>query len=91
MNEVDTLRPRALAAFCACCATATEPDSNSAVNIICPDRIPAIFLYDIQRRLRQSGEDQLPVLVTHGAKDENMNLIAAGYTAKMTPSAKLSV
>src|SRR6476660_1129413 len=27
----------------ACCATATEPDSSSAVNIICPDRIPAIL------------------------------------------------
>jgi hypothetical protein len=25
------------------CATATEPDSSSAVNIICPDRIPVIL------------------------------------------------
>ena len=31
------------------------------------------------------------MLVTHGAEDENMNLIAAEYTAKMTPCAKVSV
>jgi pimeloyl-ACP methyl ester carboxylesterase len=33
----------------------------------------------------------LPVLVTHGAEDKNINLIAAEYTAKMIPGAKLSV
>ena len=33
----------------------------------------------------------LPVLVTHGAEDKNTNLIAAEYTAKMIPGAKLSV
>ena len=33
----------------------------------------------------------LPVLVTHGALDRNSNLIAAEYTAKMIPGAKLSV
>ena len=33
----------------------------------------------------------LPVLVTHGAEDKNTNLIAAEYTAKMIPDAKLSV
>jgi pimeloyl-ACP methyl ester carboxylesterase len=33
----------------------------------------------------------LPVLVTHGALDKNSNLIAAEYTAKMIPGAKLSV
>src|SRR6516165_9835515 len=27
----------------ACCATATEPDSSSAVNITSPDRVPAIL------------------------------------------------
>src|SRR5215471_15954819 len=34
------------------CATATEPDSSSAVNITSPDRIPAIldFLYEIKKR-----------------------------------------
>ena len=31
------------------------------------------------------------MLVTHGAEDKNMNLIAAEYTAKMTPGPKLSV
>jgi len=31
------------------------------------------------------------VLVTHGAEDKNTNLIAAEYTAKMTPGAKLPV
>ena len=34
---------------------------------------------------------KLPVLVTHGAEDKNTNLIAAEYTAKMIPGAKLSV
>jgi pimeloyl-ACP methyl ester carboxylesterase len=29
--------------------------------------------------------------VTHGAEDKNINLIAAEYTAKMIPGAKLSV
>ena len=31
------------------------------------------------------------MLVTHGAEDKNSNLIAAEYTAKMIPGAKLSV
>jgi non-heme chloroperoxidase len=31
------------------------------------------------------------VLVTHGSEDKNSNLIAAEYTAKMIPGAKLSV
>ena len=34
---------------------------------------------------------KLPVLVTHGSADRNSNLIAAEYTAKMIPGAKLSV
>jgi len=34
---------------------------------------------------------RIPVLVTHGALDRNSNLIAAEYTAKMIPGAKLSV
>jgi len=34
---------------------------------------------------------KLPVLVTHGAEDKNSKLIAAEYTAKMIPGAKLSV
>ena len=40
---------------------------------------------DILRSLR------LPVLVTHGAEDKNSNLIAAEYTAKIIPGAKLSI
>jgi pimeloyl-ACP methyl ester carboxylesterase len=40
---------------------------------------------DMLRTLR------LPVLVTHGAEDKNSNLIAAEYTAKMIPGARLSV
>jgi non-heme chloroperoxidase len=40
---------------------------------------------DMLRSLR------LPVLVTHGAGDKNSNLIAAEYTAKMIPGAKLLV
>jgi non-heme chloroperoxidase len=40
---------------------------------------------DMLRSLR------LPVLVTHGAEDKNSNLIAAEYTAKMIPGARLSV
>ena len=31
------------------------------------------------------------MLVTHGSEDKNSNLIAAEYTAKMIPGAKLSV
>ena len=34
---------------------------------------------------------KLPVLVTHGSEDKNSNLIAAEYTAKMIPGAKLSI
>ena len=34
---------------------------------------------------------KLPVLVTHGSEDKNSNLIAAEYTAKMIPGARLSV
>jgi pimeloyl-ACP methyl ester carboxylesterase len=34
---------------------------------------------------------KVPVLVTHGAEDKNSKLIAAEYTAKMIPGAKLSV
>src|SRR5580700_8000366 len=38
----------------ACCATATEPDSSSsAVNIACPDRIPAIL--DSSDRIAKCG------------------------------------
>jgi len=40
---------------------------------------------DMLRSLR------LPVRVTHGAGDKKSNLIAADYTAKMIPGAKLSV
>jgi pimeloyl-ACP methyl ester carboxylesterase len=40
---------------------------------------------DILRNLK------LPVLVTHGSEDRNSNLIAAEYTAKMIPGAKLSI
>ena len=46
---------------------------------------PALDVDDMLRSLR------LPVLVTHGAEDKNSNLIAAEYTAKMIPGAKLSV
>jgi pimeloyl-ACP methyl ester carboxylesterase len=34
---------------------------------------------------------RLPVLVTHGAEHKNSNLIAAEYTAKLIPGAKLSI
>jgi pimeloyl-ACP methyl ester carboxylesterase len=34
---------------------------------------------------------KLPVLVTHGSEDKNSNLIAAEYTARMIPGARLSV
>jgi non-heme chloroperoxidase len=34
---------------------------------------------------------KLPVLVTQGAEDKNSNLMAAEYTAKMIPGAKLSI
>jgi non-heme chloroperoxidase len=34
---------------------------------------------------------KIPVLVTHGAEDQNVKVIAAEYTAKMIPGAKLSV
>src|SRR3974377_567401 len=46
----------------ACCATATEPDSSSAVNITSPDRIPDILNSSMRFKkgdLRQSREDQM--------------------------------
>ena len=40
---------------------------------------------EVLRRLK------LPVLVTHGAEDRNMKVMASEYTAKMISGARLSV
>jgi hypothetical protein len=40
----------------ACCATAAEPDSSSAVNITSPDRIPVILGSSVKFRKGRIGQ-----------------------------------
>src|ERR1700722_4307723 len=44
----------------ACCATAAEPDSSSAVNITSPDRIPVILGSSVKLRKGGSGSIRKP-------------------------------
>src|SRR5471030_2253949 len=44
----------------ACCATAAEPDSSSAVNITSQDRIPVILDSSVKFRKRGSGSIRKP-------------------------------
>ena len=71
--------------------TQEEYETMLAFNMMVPPKVRLglsgrpLEVDDMLRSLR------LPVLVTHGAEDKNSNLIAAEYTAKMIPGAKLSV
>jgi pimeloyl-ACP methyl ester carboxylesterase len=73
--------------------TQEEYEIMLAFNMMVPPKVRlglsnrplALEVDDMLRSLK------LPVLVTHGAEDKNANLIAAEYTAKMIPGAKLSV
>ena len=71
--------------------TQEEYETMLAFNMMVPPKVRLglsgrpLDVDDMLRSLR------LPVLVTHGAEDKNSNLIAAEYTAKMIPGAKLSV
>ena len=71
--------------------TQEEYENMLAFNMMVPPKVRLglsgrpLDVDDMLRSLR------LPVLVTHGAEDKNSNLIAAEYTAKMIPGAKLSV
>src|SRR5882672_5381846 len=71
--------------------TADEFETMLAFNMMVPPKVRLglsnrpLDVDDILRNLK------LPVLVTHGSEDQNSNLIAAEYTAKMIPGAKLSV
>lgn len=71
--------------------TQDEYETMLAFNMMVPPKVRLglsnrpLEVDDMLRGLR------LPVLVTHGAEDKNSNLIAAEYTAKMIPGAKLSV
>jgi pimeloyl-ACP methyl ester carboxylesterase len=71
--------------------TQDEYETMLAFNMMVPPKVRLglsnrpLDIDDILRNLK------LPVLVTHGAEDKNSNLIAAEYTAKMIPGAKLSV
>jgi pimeloyl-ACP methyl ester carboxylesterase len=71
--------------------TAEEYEIMLAFNMMVPPKVRLglanrpLDIDDILRNLK------LPVLVTHGSEDKNSNLIAAEYTAKMIPGAKLSV
>jgi non-heme chloroperoxidase len=71
--------------------TQEEYETMLAFNMMVPPKVRLglanrpLEVDDMLRNLR------LPVLVTHGAEDKNSNLIAAEYTAKMIPGAKLSV
>ena len=68
-----------------------EYETMLAFNMMVPPKVRLglsgrpLNVDDMLRSLR------LPVLVTHGAEDKNSNLIAAEYTAKMIPGAKLSI
>ena len=71
--------------------TQEEYETMLAFNMMVPPKVRLglsnrpLEVDDMLRSLK------LPVLVTHGAEDKNTNLIAAEYTAKMIPGAKLSV
>jgi non-heme chloroperoxidase len=71
--------------------TPEEFETMLAFNMMVPPKVRAglggrtLEIDDILRNLK------LPVLVTHGSEDKNSNLIAAEYTARMIPGAKLSV
>jgi len=71
--------------------TQEEYETMLAFNMMVPPKVRLglsgrpLNVDDMLRNLK------LPVLVTHGAEDKNSNLIAAEYTAKMIPGAKLSI
>jgi non-heme chloroperoxidase len=71
--------------------TSEEYETMLAFNMMVPPKVRLglsnrpLNIDDILTSLK------LPVLVTHGSEDKNSNLIAAEYTAKMIPGAKLSV
>ena len=71
--------------------TQAEYETMLAFNMMVPPKVRLgmsnrpLNVDDMLRSLK------LPVLVTHGAEDKNSKLIAAEYTAKMIPGAKLSV
>src|SRR5262249_24978801 len=71
--------------------TQEEYETMLAFNMMVPPKVRLglsnrpLDIDDLLRSLK------LPVLVTHGSDDKNSNLIAAEYTAKMIPGAKLSV
>ena len=71
--------------------TPEEFETMLAFNMMVPPKVRLglggrpLDIDDILRKI------DIPVLVTHGAEDKNSNLIAAEYTAKMVPGAKLSV
>jgi pimeloyl-ACP methyl ester carboxylesterase len=71
--------------------TQDEYEAKLAFNMMVPPKVRLALgnrplqVDDMLRGLK------LPVLVTHGAEDKNSKLIAAEYTAKTIPGAKLSV
>jgi non-heme chloroperoxidase len=71
--------------------TQEEYEMMLSFNMMVPPKVRAglsgrsLDIDDILKSLK------LPVLVTHGSEDKNSNLVAAEYTAKMIPGAKLSV
>lgn len=71
--------------------TQSEYEEMLAFNMMVPPKVRLALgnrplqVDDMLRGLK------VPVLVTHGAEDKNSNLIAAEYTVKMIPGAKLSV
>jgi pimeloyl-ACP methyl ester carboxylesterase len=71
--------------------TQAEYETMLAFNMMVPPKVRLGMSnrpLDVDDMLRSL---KLPVLVTHGAEDKNSKLIAAEYTAKMIPGAKLSV
>src|SRR5215813_10256994 len=71
--------------------TQEEYETMLAFNMMVPPKVRLGLSgrpLDVDDMLRSL---KLPVLVTHGAEDKNSNLIAAEYTAKMIPGAKLSI
>jgi non-heme chloroperoxidase len=71
--------------------TQEEYETMLAFNMMVPPKVRLGLSgrpLDVDEMLRSL---RLPVLVTHGAEDKNSNLIAAEYTAKMIPGAKLSI
>ena len=67
--------------------TQEEYETMLALNMMVPPKVRL----GLSGRQIDVDKPHAPGAVTHGTEDKNSNLIAAEYTAKMIPGAKLSI